>query len=316
MRRKFSIGSALLLLSVWAHLPFASGQAAAQSTEQEIATREIVFDAESGLLSINVGAVPIADVFRSIAEQAGAKITIYGDLGTTFPHRFERIPLERGIRRLVAGETGFGFVIGYEPAALNSRARIPATIIVFPRAGNSIVEITPNQSVGSGEDEVDASQNPRQARYDRDVLSERLAEIRDLLRSRDRDAAESLVAILAESDDPVVRRNAANALGKFGDSDTAQAALIDGLSDRDLLTRLAAFKSLAKVGGDDATMAFVRVLSEADDLQSRRAAALALGEISDHVARQALERAELDVHPTVVKAAKYALGQWQEQFGR
>ena len=106
-------------------------QSAAQSTVQEIAARDIVFDVESGFLSVDVGAVPVADVFRSIAEQAGAKLTIHGNLGTTVAQRFKGIPLERGIRRLVAGEMRFGMVIEYGPAVSNSGARVPVTIVVY-----------------------------------------------------------------------------------------------------------------------------------------------------------------------------------------
>ena len=136
MRRKFSIASTLLLLSVWAHMPLVSGQAAAQSTVQEIAARDILFDAESGLLSVDIGVIPVADVLQSIAEQAGAKLTIHGDMGTTVAQRFKGIPLERGIRRLVAGENRFGMVIEYGPAVSNSGAMVPVTIVIYVQGLN------------------------------------------------------------------------------------------------------------------------------------------------------------------------------------
>ena len=79
MRLIISIASTLVLLSVGAHMPLASRQAAAQDTGHEIAAGDIVFDGESGLLSVDIGAVPLADVLRSIAEQAGAKLIINRD---------------------------------------------------------------------------------------------------------------------------------------------------------------------------------------------------------------------------------------------
>ena len=316
VRRVLFVCSAALTMGLLLSPTATYAQSAAQSTVQEIAARDIVFDAESGLLSVDVGAVPVADVLRSIAEQASAKLTIHGNLGTTVAQRFKGIPLERGIRRLVAGEMSFGMVIEYEPASSNSGARVPVTIVVYASVGSSIADAPPSRSAGDGDIAAAIPQFPGQPVYDRNAHLERIVEVRDLARSGGRAAAERLASILSESDDPTVRRNAAVALGKFGDNAAARAALIDALSDDYRLSQMAAFKSLAKVGGDGATTAFVRVLSEADDPLSRRAAALALGEVPDQVARKALERATSDAHPTVVEAAEHALAQWQQQFGQ
>ena len=81
-----------------------------------------------------------------------------------------------------------------------------------------------------------------------------------------------------------------------------------------LSAALSLLSGLQILGYDGATTAFVRVLSEADDLLSRRAAALALGGLPDQDAQKALERAKLDAHPTVVEAAEHALAQCQQQF--
>lgn len=306
MRPIITIASTLVLLSVWAHMPLASRQAAAQqSAGHEIAAGDIVFDGESGLLSVDIGAVPLADVLRSIAEQTDAKLIIRGDLGTTVAQRFRGIPLERGIRRLAAGEMRFGMVIEYEPAASNSGARVPVTIVVYASAGSSIAEAPPSRSAGDGD-----------IGYDRAARLERLAEVRDLARSGNPAAAESLARILSQSEDPKVRRNAAQALGKFGDNVAARTALIDALWDEDLRARVTAFRSLAQVGGDGAAQALGRVLSQADDPLSRRAAAVALGRLRDQDARTALERARSDVNPAVVEDVEQALAQWQQQFGQ
>ena len=103
---------------------------------------------------------------------------------------------------------------------------------------------------------------------------------------------------------------------KFGSNAAARTVLIDALSDENLLARMAAFKSLTRVGGDGATRAFVRVLSEADDPLSRRAAVFALGELPDQNARKALENARSDRNSAVGEAAERALAQWDQQFGQ
>ncbi len=52
-------------------------------------------------LSVDLGAVPLADVLRAIAEQAGAELVIRGDLGELAPQAFAGKPLAEGIRQLV-----------------------------------------------------------------------------------------------------------------------------------------------------------------------------------------------------------------------
>ena len=70
-------------------MPLVSGQAAAQSTVQEIAAWNVVFDTESGLLSVDVGAVPVADVLQSHGQTAKIRAT-YG-LGESI------VPLTMGL---------------------------------------------------------------------------------------------------------------------------------------------------------------------------------------------------------------------------
>ncbi len=316
MRLIFSIASTLVLLSVWAHMTLASRQAAAQDTGHEIAAGDIVFDGESGLLSVDIGAVPLADVLRSIVEQTDAKLIIRDDVGTTVAQRFRGIPLERGIRRLAAGEMRFGMVIEYEPSASDSGARVPAKIVVFAASGSPAAGARPGRSAGGGKVKAAVPLSPALQGSDRQTQLERLVEVRDLAQSGNPAAAERLAWILSQSEDPKVRRNAAQALGKFGNNAAARTVLIDALSDENLLARMAAFKSLTRVGGDGATRAFVQVLSEADDPLSRRAAVFALGELPDQNARKALENARSDRNSAVGEAAERALAQWDQQFGQ
>ena len=129
-------------------------------------------------------------------------------------------------------------------------------------------------------------------------------------------AAIRLAQILAQSGDAAVRRQAAEALGRFANSEAARGALIDALWDPDWRARMTSFNALARVGGDGIAPAFRRVLANADDPRSRRMAALLLARYPGQETRNALEVARLDPETSVSDAAEHAIGLWRQQFGQ
>ena len=142
------------------------------------------------------------------------------------------------------------------------------------------------------------------------------AEIRVLARQGDAVAAQRIAQILAQSDDAAVRRQAAEALGKFPNSEAARSALIDALWDPDWRARMTSFNALARVGGDGIAPAFRRVLADSDDPRSRRMAALLLARYPGQETRNALEVARLDPESSVSDAAEHAIGLWRQKFGQ
>ena len=63
-------------------------------------------------LSVDLGAVPLAEVLRVIAAQTGAELVVRGDLGELAPQAFTGEPLAEGIRRLIGSN---GLVMTFEP---------------------------------------------------------------------------------------------------------------------------------------------------------------------------------------------------------
>ena len=316
MRRFFSVASKLVIASVWAHTLIVSEQAVAGDIDNKVPARNIVVSAENGLLSVDVGAVPIADVLRSIAEQTGAKLKIHGNPGVTVPLRANDMTLEDGIRRLLRGQASFGIVIKYKRPVADPGARVPTLIVVFVAPGSPAEGAWPSRSAEGGKVKAAAPQIPAEPEHARQTRFERLVEVHDLAQSGGPDAAESLAWLLSTSEDPKVRRSAAKALGKFGDNHVARTALIAALWDQDLRPRMAAIKSLARVGGDGAAQALAQILSETDDALSLQAAVSALGSLPGKYARTALERAGWDANPAVVEAAEAALARRDQRFER
>ena len=52
---------------------------------------------EKGRLSVDVGAVPLVDVLKAIAEQTGADLLVHGNPGLVRPKAFTDEPLPQGI---------------------------------------------------------------------------------------------------------------------------------------------------------------------------------------------------------------------------
>ena len=92
---------------------------------------------------------------------------------------------------------------------------------------------------------------------------------------------------LRSSDDPVVRRRAAWALGEHEGRDGV-IACVDGLRDRQADVRLVSAWALGEIKDKGTVAPLIEVLRDDDDVLVREMAALALGEIEDPSAVDAL----------------------------
>jgi hypothetical protein len=64
-------------------------------------------------LSIETSDVALEEILLEIAQQAGVRMDIQGDLGLAQPQAFEGVPLDEGIRRLV-GDNRVNLIMRYE----------------------------------------------------------------------------------------------------------------------------------------------------------------------------------------------------------
>jgi len=118
-------------------------------------------------------------------------------------------------------------------------------------------------------------------------------------------AVPPLIQALGDSD-WVVRRAAAEALGKLGDPQ-AVPALIQALGDSDSDVRAVAAEALGAIGDPQAVPALIQALGDSG-WDVRRAAAEALGKLGDPQAVPALIQALGDRSENVRFAAAWALG--------
>lgn len=129
-------------------------------------------------------------------------------------------------------------------------------------------------------------------------------------------AIESLLATFNDSfmnwECPSIKSYAAAALGNFKEDSRVLEALIEGVDDRELLTREASIQSLGKIGNPKAVPALLRVLND-KSVTVRLSAIKSLEQIGDPQAIPYLKRmAENESDPVVRGEAVAALGNFRQ----
>ena len=77
-------------------------------------------------LSAEIGDAGLGEVLREVGRQAGFGVEIYGDLGQVRPQKFQGVPLEEGIRRLV-GDNRVNLMMRYEVDEAGERQLVEVT---------------------------------------------------------------------------------------------------------------------------------------------------------------------------------------------
>lgn len=133
----------------------------------------------------------------------------------------------------------------------------------------------------------------------------------EVLAKAGKPAAKPLIGALS-ADDPLVRRQAVDALGRIGDR-RAVEPLIGTLKDRDSLIRGHAVEALGRIKDPQAVAPLVVILSSKEQPSHvRMSAAEALGAIGDPRAVEPLTLALLDQHWGVRSRAAQALGRLKD----
>jgi len=132
-------------------------------------------------------------------------------------------------------------------------------------------------------------------------------------------AIESLLATFNDSfmnwECPSIKSYAAAALGNFKEDSRVLEALIEGVDDRELLTREASIQSLGKIGNPKAVQPLLRVLSD-KSVTIRLSAVKSLEQIGDPQAIPYLKRmTENESDPVVRSEAVAALGNFRQGKG-
>lgn len=243
------------------------GLALAAAARQEANPVETDVMVEDEILAINVRGARLDDVLRAIAEQAGIRLKLTGDLGHPTTAWFA-VRLEEGVRHLVGDN---GLIMIYEPVRSQAGQHSLAEIWVRGSLDGPVVTFSPAAN-GDALDRLYYGLD----RFDREG---KLRAVRELVGLDDATATADLALVLSREPDPKVRRAAAIGLGDNA-SPEALDALSAALGDRDRSVRFHAIHGLAKIGGRESAAALTTTLWERDPAV-RLQSVLALQRIGD-----------------------------------
>ena len=269
----------------------------AAAAQETAAPAEIDVAVEDGVLSVDVRNARLGDVLRAIAKRAGLRFKLAGDLGRPITARFA-LSLEEGIRYLVGDN---GLIMIYQPARGQTVQSVLSEIRVNGPPAGRVVTIEPAVKESSFDRVHEGI-----GQLDRES---QLRAVWELQGVGDEAAAVTLVRILAQGEDPVVRRTAAQAVRSFS-SDTASAALTTALMEEEPSVRMQAIRVLSKVSGSEAVNALDQALVDDPDTKVRRMAAWALVTLRSEEARLVLEAAASDPRAAIRETAASALRAW------
>jgi len=261
---------------------------------------------QRGLLTVDLRDAPLAEVLRAIGERAGLKVAIDGEASSLVTESFAGVPLEEGIKRLV-GDASLVFKYAASPGDASAVALSEVWIYVRSPGDQEVTGADVNE-----QPDVATSENWVNQALLRPEPVARLDAVRELARQPEEATVGVLGQILSGDEDPIVRREAAAALGRVGGAEAA-AALTPALSDKEPAVRMQAVRAIGRIGDDGGAQALGAVLSGDPDPLVRRLAVRALSAQGIAVSRAALEAATSDPNESVRREAASALARWQQR---
>jgi hypothetical protein len=242
---------------------------------------EIHVTVRQGRLSVDVADVPLVDVLRAIAEQAGIRVKVEGDPGTVQPQSFTGLPLDKGMRRLLAKTSMVMFYEAFPGEPSSSRL---SEIRIYGAPGVADVTIEPLQHPSPSAEETPEEGEP---------------------------AVDVLAPFLSPEEDPSARRFAARRLARTAGEEAA-AALTAAVQDNDPAVRIPAVRALFLSRGEEAAPLLAEIATSDEDPGVRRLAVRLLTRLDRLEAEWALHAAATrDPDATVRKAAGEALARWK-----
>jgi HEAT repeats len=242
---------------------------------------------EKGRLSVDVGAVPLVDLLKAIAEQTGAELLVHGNPGLVRPQAFTDEPLARGIRHVVEPNN---LAMTFAPAkGLHAEPRL-VSLAVYASTAHPLAE---------------AKAEPVQRSSQSDPREERsnLPSMRDFARGGDEGLVKALSRALVRDRD-ALRQGAATGRAQ---PVAGQDPYRNALASEDPADRIEALHAMGEEPGDRAIGPLFEVLVGDEDAAARRTAVQILANIDSEDALAALEGALSDPDTSVRAAAEQAL---------
>ena len=253
---------------------------------------------EDGLLSAQLGSVPVADVLAAVAEQTGAKLSVRGELGNARPQAFSDVPLKEALPRLVQPN---GVILQFDPG-IRGEQRLVAIHAVAPGS--------PGQTTKPAAVRYDIRPGTQPKLWDYEDSEkmpspqQRIEVLQKLAKQR-QPPLQALTFVLGGDPDTSVRRAALGLIANIR-GEEAHRIVIQSVADPDPELRIDALRALAS-GGEKPVNLLAQAIKNDIETSVRVAAITMLGRRDGELARAILESARNDPDPQIRDAVEQAL---------
>ena len=257
---------------------------APMAAEQGTTASVIDVKVRNGLLTVDLRDAPLANVLLAIGEQAGFRVLVRGDAKTTVTRSFSDVPLAKGVQRLLGHASSW----------------------LMRHDGDALVDVRLYIGTGSPAATTGTPQAALAVSLT-DDHDTRLQFVKKIARQPHASATEGLILLVTGDRDPLIRRIAANALGKIKGERSFVALASAVEEDEDSSVRRWAIQGLGMIGGEQAVRTVGGALLEDPDPSIRQSAARTLATMRNDAGMDFLYAAELDHDPGVRQAVEAAL---------
>lgn len=237
------------------------------------------------LLTVKLVDIPLEKVLKTIAEQAGFRLIIEGELQDQVTLSFSDIPLVKGIRHLM----------GNTPVIFCRSEKMLTKLYVFAGFQRQEGEITESLLEELPVTEIGHTGS--------------LTLLQQLNRGNVK--ADELVNLIAYHEDPAVRRLAVINLARKPASESLRGFSI-GLVDEDPVVRLRSVVGLGRIHGDAAVALLSQALLTNSCPVVRRMAAKQLAKSGHPLAKDTLYQAQWDTNDRVRKIVEAAIARFEK----
>lgn len=272
------------------------------SPRRLVAAEGIDVTVEDGLLSAELGAVPVLDVLTAIAEQTGARLSVRGQLGTVRPQAFKGVPLSEALPRVTQPN---GVILQFNSESGSARRLLAIHAVAPGSPGTATKSPTSSPSI-----RFDPRNPSRTQLWDYEASEglpdpdKRIEALQKLAKQR-RPPLQSFTFVLAGDPDPAVRRAALGLIAAFP-GEEARRVLVQTVADADPEMRTDALRALS--AGKDKPVTLLAQVAKSDAEPSVRVAAIGMLDRRDgELARAVLEGARNDPDPQIREAVEQAL---------
>jgi len=255
-----------------------------------------------GHLTADIIGSSLQKALEAIAQKSGIRIFLDGPTAEKVTIKFQNLPLDEGLRRLLHGKNAAFIYSEASGGNTTSPARLDAVYIftggspgVSPdERGLPKVNMVGERAVSDAPETQDTVLGAQEAT--------------SLGESQDKGSIEALTKVLFEGPDPPLREAAATALGQTWSESAVESLGLALLGDQEATVRASAARALGETWSEAALDVLTRSLLGDPNRYVRESVALALGEIGDADAVQALIQALQDQDMSVREGAAKALG--------